>query len=97
MKIYALDYETYYDKRCSIKTLGPMGYFSHPDFDAYLLTVKGTDGTEFVGHPKKFNWELLIGNTALSHNASFDETLYLYGATQGWWPEVLRHPFHPGW
>ncbi len=23
-------------------------------FDAYMLTVKGTDGTEFVGHPKDF-------------------------------------------
>ena len=94
MKIYALDYETYYDKRCSIKTLGPMGYFSHPEFDAYMLTVKGTDGTEFVGHPKKFNWDLLIGNTALSHNASFDETLYLYGASQGWWPEVRPLVWH---
>jgi len=94
MKIYALDYETYYDKRCSIKTLGPLGYFSHPDFDAYMLTVKGTDGTEFVGHPKDFNWDLLNGNTALSHNAAFDETLYLYGTTKAWWPEVQPAEWH---
>lgn len=94
MKIYALDYETYYDKRCSIKTLGPLGYFSHPDFDAYMLTVKGTDGTEFVGHPKDFNWNLLNGNTALSHNAAFDETLYLYGTTKAWWPEVQPAEWH---
>ena len=94
MKIYALDYETYYDKRCSIKTLGPLGYFSHPDFDAYILTVKGTDGTEFVGHPKDFNWNLLNGNTALSHNAAFDETLYLYGTTKAWWPEVQPAEWH---
>jgi DNA polymerase I-like protein with 3'-5' exonuclease and polymerase domains len=94
MKTYALDFETYYDKRCSIRTLGPLGYFSHPEFDAYLLTVKGTDGTEFVGHPKDFNWKLLIGNTALSHNAAFDEALYLYGATQSWWPEVTPVAWH---
>jgi len=94
METYALDFETYYDKRCSIRTLGPLGYFSHPEFDAYLLTVKGDDGTEFVGHPKEFNWNLLIGNTALSHNASFDETLYLYGATQGWWPRVDTAAWH---
>ena len=94
MEIYALDYETYYDKRCSIRTLGPLGYFSHPEFDAYLLTVKGTDGTEFVGHPKEFNWDLLIGNTALSHNAAFDETLYLYGATQSWWPRIDPAAWH---
>ena len=94
MKTYALDYETYYDKQCSIKKLGPLGYFSHPEFDAYMLTVKGTDGTEFVGHPKDFNWKLLIGNTALSHNASFDETLYLYGVTQSWWPEVKPAAWH---
>ena len=94
MQTYALDFETYYDKRCSIRTLGPLGYFSHPEFDAYLLTVKGDDGTEFVGHPKEFNWDLLIGNTALSHNASFDETLYLYGATQGWWPRIDPAAWH---
>jgi len=94
MKTYALDYETYYDKRCSIRTLGPMGYFTHPDFDAYMLTVKGTDGTEFIGHPKEFNWDLLIGNRAISHNAAFDETLYLHGATEGWWPEVKPLEWH---
>ena len=88
MHTYAIDFETYYDKKCSIKTLGPLGYFSHPDFDAYMVTVKGTDGTEFVGHPKDFNWLLLNGNIALSHNAAFDETLYLYGIKQGWWPEA---------
>lgn len=88
MHTYAIDFETYYDKKCSIKTLGPLGYFSHPDFDAYMVTVKGTDGTEFVGHPKDFNWLLLNDSIALSHNAAFDETLYLYGIEQGWWPEA---------
>ena len=44
MVTYALDFETYYDKECSIKTLGPLGYFSHPNFDAYMVSVVGDDG-----------------------------------------------------
>ena len=59
MNTFALDFETYYDKDCSIKTLGPLGYFSHPNFDAYMVSVVGDEGTEYVGHPKDFNWSLL--------------------------------------
>jgi DNA polymerase len=88
MTTYALDFETYYDKRCSIKKLGPLGYFSHPDFSAYMVSVVGDNGYTFVGDPKDFDWTLLQDNIILSHNASFDETLYLYGVTQNWWPSV---------
>ena len=88
METIALDFETYYDKHCSIKTLGPLGYFSHPDFDAYMVSVVGTKGTKFVGHPDDFDWHTLNGNIVLSHNASFDETLYLYGIAEGWWPKT---------
>ena len=94
MITYALDFETYYDKDCSIRTLGPLGYFSHHDFDAYMVSVVGDDGYEFVGHPKDFNWSMLEGQVALSHNASFDETLYLYGITQQWWPKVEPAEWH---
>ena len=86
MNTYALDYESYYDKECSIRKLGPLGYFNHPDFDAYLMSVVGDDGTNWVGHPKDFEWELLKGQRVLSHNASFDETLYLLGIEKKWWP-----------
>ena len=88
---YALDFESYYDKECSIKTLGPLGYFSHPDFDAYLMSVVGDDGYEWVGNPKEFDWSLLKGQRVLSHNASFDETLYLFGVDKGWWESVDVH------
>ena len=92
--IFALDYETYYDKSCSIKTLGALGYFSHPQFDAYMVSVVGDEGTQFVGHPKDFDWEKLNGNIVLSHNASFDETLYLYGVEQKWWASCEPHEWH---
>ena len=86
MNTIALDYETYYDKECSIKSLGNIGYFSHPLFDAYMLSAWGDDGTQFVGCPKEeFDWSIIEGNRVLSHNASFDETLYLFGVDKGWW------------
>lgn len=94
MKTYALDFETYYDRDCSIKKLGSLGYFSHHSFDAYMVSVVGDDGLEWVGHPKDFDWQLLEGQRVLSHNASFDETLYLYGVTQNWWPKVKPAEWH---
>jgi len=94
MNTYALDFETYYDKRCSIKTLGPLGYFSHPDFDAYMVSVVGDNGVKFVGHPKDFDWKLLKDSRVLSHNASFDETLYFYGVSQNWWPDEWSGEWH---
>ena len=94
MNTFALDYETYYDKECSIKTLGPLGYFSHPEFDAYRVSIWGDEGTSFVGHPKDFDWSKLEGQRVLSHNASFDETLYLYGIKQNWWPSVKYAEWH---
>ena len=91
---YALDFETFYSNDCSIRTLGPLGYFSHHEFDAYMVSVVGDDGYEFVGHPKDFDWDMLIDNVVLAHNASFDETLYKYGTTQGWWPDVKYSAWH---
>ena len=89
-----MDFESYYDKECSIKTLGPLGYFSHPQFDAYMVSVVGDNGYKFVGSPKDFDWSLLAGEIVLSHNASFDETLYLYGVSQRWWAEVQPKAWH---
>jgi|11BtaG_2_1085332.scaffolds.fasta_scaffold00391_5 DNA polymerase I-like protein with 3'-5' exonuclease and polymerase domains len=94
MNTFAIDYETYYDKECSIRTLGVLGYFSHPNFDAYMVSVVGTEGTNFVGHPKEFDWSLLDGNVVLSHNASFDETLFLYGVSQNWWDDCDPAEWH---
>jgi DNA polymerase I-like protein with 3'-5' exonuclease and polymerase domains len=88
MITYALDFETYYDGDCSITTLGPRGYFSHPNFDAYMVTVVGDDGYSFAGHPKDFDWSILKDHTVVMHNASFDESLYLYGVEQSWYPKV---------
>ena len=88
MKTYALDFESFYDSDCSITTLGPRGYFSHPNFDAYMVTVVGDDSYSYAGHPKDFDWSVIEGHNVVMHNASFDESLYLYGVEQGWYPKV---------
>jgi hypothetical protein len=88
MKTYAVDFETYYDKECSVRVYGPRGYFSHPKFDAYMVSVVSDTGYEFCGHPKDFDWTLLEDQRVLSHNAFFDESLYIYGVSKNWWPLV---------
>lgn len=94
MDTYALDFESYYDKQCSIRVLGPIGYFSHHDFDPYLVSVVGDNGYVFVGDPKEFDWSILKDQRVLSHNAAFDETLHLFGVQQGWWPSVEYKEWH---
>jgi hypothetical protein len=71
-----------------------LGYFSHPDFDAYMVSVVGDNGVKFVGHPKDFDWSLLKDSIVLSHNASFDESLYFYGVSQNWWPDKWSGEWH---
>jgi DNA polymerase bacteriophage-type len=94
MITYAIDFETYYDGECSIKSLGPRGYFAHPLFDAYMVTVVGDNGYRYAGDPKLFDWKLLTENRALSHNASFDESLYLTGVLHGWWEKCEPAEWH---
>jgi DNA polymerase len=53
-----------------------------------MVSVVGDNDYQFVGHPKDFDWAVLKGSRVLSHNASFDETLYFFGVKKGWWPSV---------
>jgi DNA polymerase I-like protein with 3'-5' exonuclease and polymerase domains len=90
---FALDFETFYSKDVSVTTLGPRGYFSHPEFDAYLVTVVGDNGYKYAGDPRKFDWHVLKDNIVVCHNAQFDIALYHYGVEQGWYPEVSFESF----
>lgn len=90
MRVYAIDFETYYDKEVSITKLGWKSYFNHPLFDPYMVTVFAESDEDheeyrYVGDPKKLDWGFLEGNMAISHNASFDELLYYEGLDNGWW------------
>lgn len=81
-RIIAIDFETYYDNECSVKTLGNWAYARHPDWEAYMISV--CDGSEtWVGHPKEFNWSALEGATKVSHNAFFDRSVYHRLVEQG--------------
>lgn len=94
MITYAADFESYYDSECSITTLGPRGYFSHPLFDAYMVTIVGDDGSVFAGDPKTFDWSKLNGQRVLSHNAAFDESLYRFGVEKGWFKDCQPEEWH---
>ncbi len=94
MITYAVDFESYYDGDCSITTLGPRGYFSHPLFDAYMITVVGDDGFVYAGCPREFDWSILTDHAVLSHNAAFDQSLYLYGVEVGWFKPCSPAEWH---
>ena len=92
--ILAVDFETYYDKKVSITVYGARGYFSHHQFSAYLVSVVGNEGFVYVGCPKEFDWYLLNDKVLLSHNASFDETLYKFGVEKKWWGACTPKEWH---
>lgn len=73
--IIAVDYETYYDAECSIRTMGAWNYCAHDDWEAYMVSLVG-NGIEFVGHPDKAPWDKVIDCDWVSHNAMFDRTVH---------------------
>jgi DNA polymerase I-like protein with 3'-5' exonuclease and polymerase domains len=83
MSIYAIDFETFYSKEFSVTDLGYWHYVNHHSFDAYMVSIVGDDGNEFVGHPKDFDWNCIDGQVWLSHNASFDGMVYQRLVEQG--------------
>ena len=70
-----IDYETYYDKDCSI-THGLQNYLKHENFDAYMVSIYCEDNFAWVGHPKDAPWGRLEGVIALSHNRGFDQPVH---------------------
>ena len=75
--VYAVDFETFYSKDVGIESLGIYHYLTHCDFDAYRVSIAGTDGYKFVGHPSEVDWnQLSKADVWVSHNASFDEPVY---------------------
>lgn len=87
---YAMDYETYYDKICSVIELGNWAYTHHPQFSAYLLSVVGTNGFEWVGSPKDFDWQRFEGARLVAHNAGFELAVTEFLRDLGIVPKNLR-------
>lgn len=90
---FAIDTETYYDKDCSISS-GLDVYVNHPKFDCYMLTVVGTDGTNYAGRPEDFDWSKLEGQVWLSHNRSFDKGIIDYLMRSGKVPWTFSKEWH---
>lgn len=88
-----LDFETYFSKEYSVKTLGNWRYCNHDQFDPYLLSV--SDGEEaWSGPPSSFNWSSLEGATLLSHNSIFDRTVLETMTKKGLAPKVNYKAWH---
>ena len=85
----AVDFETNYDKLKGLSvTEGTYPYLHHPDFEAYLVSVRayvpgGVLAFDYVGHPKNFDWSQLDHFYLAAHNASFDEAVFDFIAESG--------------
>lgn len=71
MNTYAIDFETYYDKEISIKTMGQWHYLRHDMSDIYMVSIFGP-GVDYVGNPQKAPWDKINGHRWIAHNYSFD-------------------------
>jgi hypothetical protein len=75
--VAGVDFETYYDKTCSLKVDGNWAYCRHPDWDCYLVSIFAPSaGVFFVGSPKDAPWDQIAGMVWLSHNSNFDRHVY---------------------
>lgn len=72
MVTFAYDYEGFYSSDHDIKSLGMWGYVYSPKSDFYMISVFGSDGTSFVGHPSAAPWDHMRGGVLLAHNYAFD-------------------------
>ena len=70
-RVYAVDYETYYDAGYSLSEMSTYQYVTDPRFDCYLVAIHGAD-LHWVGHPKDAPWDKIDGAVWLMHNMSFD-------------------------
>ena len=92
-RIISFDTETFYDKEVTVTTLGAWKYARHPKAECYLVSV--ADGSEvWAGHPRDFNFDSLTGAEVVSHNAAFDQEIYLAGVEAGRWPLIQPARWH---
>jgi len=91
--VVSVDFETYYAKGYTLKTMIAEQYCRHPRFDPYLLAV--SDGSQcWAGQPSEFNWEALEGKIIVSHNRYFDNTVYNEMVRRGWAPKINFAAWH---
>ena len=75
--IFAIDFETYYDKRVSISVQGVYHYLHDAACDIYLVAVYSDEAQfAYVGEPQGMDWARLHGQELVAHNARFDEACF---------------------
>jgi DNA polymerase I-like protein with 3'-5' exonuclease and polymerase domains len=71
--VYAVDFETYYDKNMSIEALGLNQYARTTDI--YLVAIVGPE-VRYVCHPDEAPWFAIADGDWVSHNSGFDRACY---------------------
>jgi len=83
----ALDFETYYDKDCTVSEMGYWRYAHHPKFRVLLVgyAYRQPGGDIHCGavDPRIFPWGSITGRQVLAHNAAFDMAVYSRLAEDG--------------
>ncbi len=71
---YAIDFETYYDKRVSVSVQGVYHYLHDSACSIYLVAVYSDEAQfAYVGEPQGMDWSKLHGQQLVAHNARFDQ------------------------
>lgn len=84
---YAIDMESEYGDSVSVKTLGAFNYARATDI--FLVGIYGP-GVEYVGPLESAPWDKISGKHWVSHNASFDETLFRVAQSKGQIPQRIE-------
>ena len=93
-KYAAIDFETTYHKgQVDIGTLGVWHYLRHPRCTIYMVSVFTEDGA-FVGEPKDFDFESIADCEWISHNAAFDQEVYIRLEELGIAPDWMPRKWH---
>jgi hypothetical protein len=72
--VCAVDFETFYDSGCNVKTLGNRRYAAQTD--CYLVSLCGDEGFKYTGPPESAPWDRISGWHWVSHNVGFDSAVY---------------------
>jgi hypothetical protein len=84
----AVDFETYYDTRLSVKKMGVAEYLAQTEI--YLITAYDGNGTSIATDPGNFDYSLLHDRLVVSHNANFDAQVFSLLQAKGIVPKEVR-------
>jgi DNA polymerase len=82
LKTFAIDFESTYANGRDIRSLGVLGYLSHPETDVYLVSIHGDD-LSYSGVLEGAPWDEINGHHWVSHNAGFDIPAFLVAQQRG--------------